>query len=200
MSNKELIIDLRKNGKTYNEISDILGISKSTIHYHCKKLGINGYNISNDTDKINEIKKLCETHTIKEVSNITNVSISTVKRYKNKNIKLTDSEIRNNKIKSVIDWRKRAKDKLIEYKGGECVICGYNKCSRSMDFHHLDPDKKDFGISGSTKSISKLKKEVDKCILVCKNCHGEIHDDIENKKNEILNIEKNKLKDFFQKK
>lgn len=200
MSNKELIIDLRKNGKTYNEISDILGISKSTIHYHCKKLGINGYNISNDTDKINEIKKLCETHTIKEVSNITNVSISTVKRYKNKNTKLTDSEIRNNKIKSVIDWRKRAKDKLIEYKGGECVICGYNKCSRSMDFHHLDPNKKDFGISGSTKSISKLKKEVDKCILVCKNCHGEIHDDIENKKNEILNIEKNNLKDFFNKK
>lgn len=185
MSNKEFIIDLRKSGKTYNEISDILGISKSTIHYHCKKLGINGYNISNDTDKIREIKKLCETHTIKEVSNITNVSISTVKRYKVKNIKLTDSEIRVNKINSVIDWRKRTKDKLIEYKGGKCVICGYNKCSRSMDFHHLDPNEKNFGISGSTKSISKLKKEVDKCILVCKNCHGEIHDEIENEKLDI---------------
>ena len=44
-----------------------------------------------------------------------------------------------------------------------------------MDFHHIDPSTKEFNISGGTKAISKLKQEVDKCILVCSNCHREIH-------------------------
>jgi len=70
----------------------------------------------------------------------------------------------------------KTKLKAIEYKGGKCQICGYNKCTRSLQFHHLDPNKKDFGISGGTKSFEKLKPELDKCILVCANCHGEIHD------------------------
>jgi hypothetical protein len=49
----------------------------------------------------------------------------------------------------------------------------------SLLFHHLDPKQKDFQISkaGSTVSITKLREEAKKCILVCSNCHGEIHDD-----------------------
>jgi len=64
-----------------------------------------------------------------------------------------------------------------EYKGGKCMICGYTKYPGSLDFHHLDPKQKEFGISvrGLTRSWEKIRKEIDKCILVCANCHREIH-------------------------
>jgi hypothetical protein len=79
----------------------------------------------------------------------------------------------------VVLSRQKKKILLIEYKGGGCEICGYNKCVRNLQFHHKDPSKKDFGISRKQNwNIEKLKKEVDKCILVCSNCHGEIHGEI----------------------
>lgn len=81
--------------------------------------------------------------------------------------------------KNVIEWRKRKKIELIEYKGGGCEVCGYNKTIRSLDFHHKDPNMKDFTISGKSYSFERLKNEVDKCILVCSNCHGEIHEEID---------------------
>lgn len=74
-------------------------------------------------------------------------------------------------------YRRKAKSILIEYKGGKCYYCGYNKCQTSLHFHHLDPGSKDFAIShNGDANINKLKNEVDKCILICSNCHGEIHD------------------------
>jgi hypothetical protein len=45
----------------------------------------------------------------------------------------------------------------------------------SLSFHHADPTKKEFSISRAFKGLEALKKEVDKCHLVCNNCHGEIH-------------------------
>lgn len=79
------------------------------------------------------------------------------------------------KKRDTSSYRKNIKKRLIEYKGGECQICGYNKCQDALEFHHLDPSKKDYNISGGTKSFNTLKSEVDKCILVCANCHREIH-------------------------
>lgn len=72
--------------------------------------------------------------------------------------------------------RVQTKIKCIEYKGGECSICGYKKCYSAMEFHHLDSSKKDFQINRSaTLSFEKLKTELDKCVLLCANCHREIH-------------------------
>lgn len=63
---------------------------------------------------------------------------------------------------------------LVKYKGGKCCICGYDKVNSALDFHHVGP--KEFGIAKRKDiSLEKLKKEVDKTILVCKNCHQEIH-------------------------
>ena len=89
--------------------------------------------------------------------------------------KITPEERKKNKVRNVIEWRKRVKMNLVSYKGGKCEKCGYNKCVRSLEFHHLDPNEKDFTISGKSWSFERLKKEVDKCILVCSNCHNEIH-------------------------
>lgn len=75
--------------------------------------------------------------------------------------------------------RRAIKEMLINYKGGKCVRCGYDKCARALQFHHNDPTQKDFGISKQlNRDITELKAEVDKCILVCANCHAEIHQEL----------------------
>lgn len=80
-------------------------------------------------------------------------------------------------IQAVSKRRKRLKEMAVEYKGGKCVCCGYSKYIGALDFHHIDTDKKDFGLSldGLTRSWMLIKNELDKCILVCSNCHREIH-------------------------
>jgi hypothetical protein len=75
------------------------------------------------------------------------------------------------------DYRRRKKMKLVEYKGGQCKRCGYNRRIPDVyHFHHLDESKKEFQISGSyRRSWDDLYKEVDKCDLLCSNCHAEVH-------------------------
>lgn len=78
---------------------------------------------------------------------------------------------------SVKQRRQRIKERAVEHKGGACSICGYNRCLRSLEFHHTDPTQKDFTIANNTgRSWNDILSELDKCILVCSNCHGEIHD------------------------
>lgn len=76
--------------------------------------------------------------------------------------------------------RQRAlKQKAIAYKGGECKICGYDKCASAMEFHHVDDQKKDFSISQQRSTLfENIKSELDKCVLLCSNCHREIHSGI----------------------
>lgn len=76
----------------------------------------------------------------------------------------------------VMNYRNRVKLALIAYKGGKCERCGYCKpVPPAYDFHHLDPTKKKFAISGKSYSFERLKEEVDKCILLCRICHAEVH-------------------------
>lgn len=77
----------------------------------------------------------------------------------------------------VLRHRRRKKLILIEYKGGKCEECGYDKmCPPAFDFHHKNPKTKEFQIGSSLQlSLDKLKKEVDKCQLLCNRCHAELH-------------------------
>ncbi len=73
--------------------------------------------------------------------------------------------------------RLKLKQLAIDYKGGKCEHCGYGKCNSALEFHHKDPAQKDFGISakGVTWSFERLKIELDKCVMLCANCHREEH-------------------------
>ncbi len=65
-----------------------------------------------------------------------------------------------------------------ELKGGKCSKCGYSKNYAALDFHHLDPATKKFGIIGNQMTVGKSERielEVAKCILLCHNCHMELH-------------------------
>lgn len=68
----------------------------------------------------------------------------------------------------------------VDYKGGKCSICNYDKCIAALDFHHVDPSRKDFNIANLAniafkKNLEAIKAELDKCICVCSNCHRELH-------------------------
>lgn len=80
--------------------------------------------------------------------------------------------------KAVKEWRKNTKLKLITCMGSKCQICSYNKCNDALEFHHLDPLEKDFSlgaIRANPKNWETIKKELEKCILLCANCHREVH-------------------------
>ncbi len=79
-------------------------------------------------------------------------------------------------IKAVAKRRRKIKLLSVQYKGGKCQICGYDKYVGALDLHHIDESQKSFGIGdkGYTRSWEKTKQELDKCILVCANCHREI--------------------------
>ena len=70
--------------------------------------------------------------------------------------------------------RKKKKELLVEYKGGCCIVCGYDKCVEALDFHHVR-DKSYPLTNHMTRSLDNLKLEADKCVLLCANCHREIH-------------------------
>ncbi|MFA6995247.1 MAG: hypothetical protein WC249_02430 [Patescibacteria group bacterium] len=82
-------------------------------------------------------------------------------------------------LKKAVDKRRKSTRQMaIKYKSDRCFVCGYNKCLKALEFHHREPGKKDFGISakGYTRSWKVIRKELDKCVLLCANCHREVHE------------------------
>ena len=82
--------------------------------------------------------------------------------------------------KAVQKRRHQIREMALEYKGKKCAICGYNEYIQALEFHYLIDDDKDFGISakGYTRSWKQVRSELDKCVLLCANCHREVHEGI----------------------
>jgi hypothetical protein len=72
----------------------------------------------------------------------------------------------------------RQKKKAVAHLGGKCQKCGYDRCLQALEFNHRDPSLKQFDISQATQAEVKwavLVEELDKCDLLCANCHRELH-------------------------
>ena len=93
------------------------------------------------------------------------------------------------------DYRHRIKERAVYIMGGKCQCCGYDRSMRALHFHHIDESTKKFAISGNiTRNWADVVEELKKCVLVCANCHMEIHD-------ELIpcpqtNIDENRLKEI----
>lgn len=73
--------------------------------------------------------------------------------------------------------KKRKKD-LASLFGGRCCICGFDAFQEALEFHHIDPSTKSFGLTDSnavTKALEKQLEEARKCVLLCANCHRGVH-------------------------
>lgn len=68
--------------------------------------------------------------------------------------------------------------KIKEQRGGKCIKCGYNTCLKALEFHHIDPTQKDFTISNDHFKLLDAIEESKKCVLLCSNCHKELHDNL----------------------
>ncbi len=186
---KQNIFQLRKKGKSILAISIELRLGKATVYEWCqrfdpkkelnhthkitendKELIITKYKELNNLEKTSKyFKNLCGKQNIRSILINAGVYINKTKLIE------TINESSRRKSLNVINWKTDKKLKLVEYKGGKCELCGYNKCYKALDFHHKDPLTKDFDISSNSYSFEKMKKEADKCMLICSNCHRELH-------------------------
>lgn len=87
-------------------------------------------------------------------------------------VQLSSKDIRNLRVSA---WRRRVKKRCVEYLGGKCRVCGYDKCLDALAFHHRDPEAKEFRISAYGFGWDHVKAELDKCDLLCVRCHIEVH-------------------------
>lgn len=90
--------------------------------------------------------------------------------------KRTYADRRDYLIAAVAKRRRAVKLKAVALLGGACILCGYNKHPGVLDFHHVDPSAKSFGVSakGLSRSWASIELELAKCVLVCANCHREV--------------------------
>jgi hypothetical protein len=165
---KILLEKLVEQNFTIEQISIKVGKSKTSVRHWLKKYGLKTLR-SFDLEKlppsgVKFCKKCSEEKGVEDF-------------YRRRDGKDTSSYCKSCMINQAIDRQRAFKSKCIEYKGGSCQECGYNKCDSALEFHHLNPKEKDFTISHIklTNFGDKVKKELDKCILVCANCHREIH-------------------------
>lgn len=75
-------------------------------------------------------------------------------------------------------WRHITKQRMIDSLGGRCTNCNYSNCKAALEFHHIDPNEKEFSLAAamvSPKAWDRLVIELRKCVLLCANCHREVH-------------------------
>ena len=71
-------------------------------------------------------------------------------------------------------FHEKIRREIVNAFGGKCIICGYSKCIRALDFHHIDPTTKELNLSLKGLSRSRVFREAEKCVLLCSNCHREV--------------------------
>lgn len=137
--------------------------------------------------------KLCFHHTESEnkefnISNIKNLRWSKIEEELNKCVLLCHNC--HYKVHYENDKKNRYKTNkktYLEYKRiNSCEKCGYEESDASLDFHHIDKNNKDFNMGeinitySSLENLTyQLEKELDKCVVLCKNCHSLEHSDTE---------------------
>jgi transposase len=79
------------------------------------------------------------------------------------------------RAEAVVRRRRKVKQILVAEAGGRCRLCGYDRCIAALEFHHIDPEAKDFGLARcGAHRIERLRAEAAKCVLLCSNCHAEV--------------------------
>ena len=80
------------------------------------------------------------------------------------------------RVESVQRRRRKVKEIIVMEAGGACLVCGYDAFIGALEFHHVDPATKSFGLAhgGLTRSLAVIRVEARKCVLLCSNCHAEV--------------------------
>jgi transposase len=172
-------------GLNQTQIAGIFDVNPSTVSNWCKKYNLFTNGRPNRLYVRQELpdRKIC--FTCKKEKNNSEFYKRTANQLQT-NCKECKKKLQNEKYRIF-------KKEMVDYKGGECQCCGYNNCFHALDFHHINPKTKSFAIANTTKRkiTQEVAEELDKCILVCSNCHREIHAGyIDLDKQNISNLQK----------
>lgn len=132
---------------------------------------------------INEVIRLRDEEKLKwkEIEEIIGVSLETLRKsYKRTKEGKTSHEANPNSYELQKKRGLERKIYFIKQLGGCCSKCGYKHNIAALDFHHTNPEEKEFQIDMrklSNTSMDKLQKEISKCVLLCANCHRETHNE-----------------------
>jgi len=173
--NKSTLEQFINQGFSIGQISKIINKSKTSVRHWLKKFNLKTLN-----------KSFKEQPRTKKIILIDKTEFKNCPRCKQ--VKILKDEFNIQKNGYYYSWCKKCqkenmyerqvkrKIECINYKGGKCIVCGYNKYIGSLDFHHLNPEEKEFNIARlKGYNLESLKKELDKCVILCKNCHSEFH-------------------------
>jgi transposase len=165
---RESLLDLVRNGATLTEMARRVDRSVSTVRYWLKKY---------ELWPLPAGKKRAKVRLARE-QGLKRVQLECPRHGRTEFIIETSGRARCLKCRrlAVIQWRRRAKLRLVAEAGGRCVLCGYDEFPGALQFHHLDPSQKSFGLAmrGLTRSIERLREEAAKCVLLCANCHAKV--------------------------
>ena len=172
--NEQLLKQLVDKKLSLREISEETGKSYTSIRYWLKKFGL-----KTEIEKYNKGGHANKTKSWRKQDSCEKCGETDPDRfYKRRNRNTNYSRCKTCHNKEQIERYRDYKKKAVEYKGGKCECCGYNKCMAALDFHHVDSSEKDSNWKKMRAwKFEKVKKELDKCRLVCRNCHAEIHYD-----------------------
>ena len=165
---REVLEPLVAEGLTIGGIAQRLGVSDSTIKKWLKRHGLRTLGAQRRAmlDAMRsagqrDVQLACRKHGLAR-----HVSVASERR-----LRCTKC-----RAEAVARRRRKVKEMLVDEAGGACALCGYARHPAALQFHHVDPSTKSFGLGvrGITRSIEKLRAEAAKCVLLCANCHAEL--------------------------
>lgn len=161
---KSFIEKLVGENLSTREIAYKTGISQTTVRYYLRK---NNLKTNPKKEKIILTERTCCKCSIR-------MPIANFYRNSRENYHTSCKTCLN---KQTLLRQKKIKEDAVEYKGGKCCKCGYSTCLGALHFHHLNPGEKDINWQQfkNRKFNDAFKKELDKCDLLCANCHAEEH-------------------------
>jgi hypothetical protein len=159
---KPTLEDLVGRGLTTRAIASELGVSQATVRHWLKRHGLQTERARQPApaDPTERTIRRCHKH------GMTTFILEGRGYYRCTRCRLERVATRRRKVKEI----------LVREAGGRCVVCGYDRYVGALQFHHVDPSAKSFGIArgGCTRGIEEARVEAAKCVLVCANCHAEL--------------------------
>jgi DNA-binding transcriptional ArsR family regulator len=146
---------------TTRQIAEAVGRSQSTVRYWLRRYGLTTVRARRDDELVGKyVTRVCQRHGEARF-------VLEGRGY----FRCTRC-----RAERVAERRRRVKAELVAEAGGRCAICGYDRYLGALNFHHLDPSEKSFGVArgGVTLGIERMRAEARKCMLLCANCHAEV--------------------------
>ncbi len=175
---KQKLIEYVESGMSTTQISKLENKGKTTIRYWLDKYELKTKNKSFKEGYVENPILRINGNPVQSCAKC-GISLNEDTGYWRESKKVWQANCKKCQNKYSVERWQSNKKRAVNYKGGKCERCGYNKCIDALEFHHIDPLEKDKNFGNiKIRKWEDQKKELDKCICVCANCHREIHSEL----------------------